>query len=210
VPFTNRSLAAREAILGAARARFNEQGYERTTIRQVATDANIDPSMVMRYYGSKDGLFAAAVDVDLELPDLAAIPRDEVAGVLANHFVTMWRNDRNGPLSILLRSAVTHEEAAERLRAVFSDQVSAMVRRLLGEGPEVGLRAGLLSTHLLGVALTRHILRLPPVVGLDDQDVVAITTEYVERTLFGPIPIASATAGGRGADAPQPQAVSPS
>jgi AcrR family transcriptional regulator len=51
VPFTNRSLAAREAILSAARARFTEQGYDRTTIRQVAADANIDPSMVMRYYG---------------------------------------------------------------------------------------------------------------------------------------------------------------
>jgi hypothetical protein len=60
----------------------NRQGYERTTIRQVATDANIDPSMVMRYYGSKDGLFAAAVD-DLELPDLSAVPTDEVAGSCA-------------------------------------------------------------------------------------------------------------------------------
>jgi AcrR family transcriptional regulator len=198
VPFTNRSLAAREAILSAARTRFTEQGYDRTTIRQVATDANIDPSMVMRYYGSKDGLFAAAVDVDLKLPDLRAIPRDEVAGVLANHFVTMWRNDRDGPLSILLRSAVTHEEAAERLRAVFSDQVTVMVRQLLGDGAEAELRAGLLSTHLLGIALTRHILELPPVVGLDDEDVVAITTEYVDRILTGPLPVPTAvTSGGR-------------
>jgi AcrR family transcriptional regulator len=198
VPFTNRSLAAREAILSAARARFTEQGYERTTIRQVATDADIDPSMVMRYYGSKDGLFAAAVDVDLELPDLGEIPRDEVAGVLANHFVTMWRNDRDGPLSILLRSAVTHEEAAERLRAVFSDQVAAMVRKLLGDRAEAELRAGLLSTHLLGIALTRHILELPPIAGLGDQELIAITTEYVDRILTGPLPVRiAARSGGR-------------
>jgi AcrR family transcriptional regulator len=189
VPFTHRSLAAREAILAAARARFTEQGYDRTTIRQVASDADIDPSMVMRYYGNKDGLFAAAVDVDLRLPDLAAIPRDEVPAVLANHFVTMWRNDRNGPLSILLRSAVTHEAAAERLRSVFSDQVAAMVRRLLGEGPETEVRAGLLSTQLLGVALTRYILQLPPIVGMDDEEVVAITTEFVDRILGGPLPV---------------------
>jgi AcrR family transcriptional regulator len=198
VPFTHRSLAAREAILAAARARFTEQGYDRTTIRQVASDAEIDPSMVMRYYGNKDGLFAAAVDVDLRLPDLAAIPRDEVAGVLANHFVTMWRNDRNGPLSILLRSAVTHEAAAERLRSVFSDQVAAMVRRLLGEAPETEVRAGLLSTQLLGIALTRYILRLPPVVGMDDEEVVAITTEFVDRILGGPLPSAGAVVQARG------------
>jgi AcrR family transcriptional regulator len=196
MPFTNRSLAAREAILSAARARFTEQGYDRTTIRQVATDANIDPSMVMRYYGSKDGLFAAAVDVDLKLPVLGAIPREEVAGVLANHFVTMWRNDRNGPLSILLRSAVTHEEAAARLRAVFADQVTVMVRRLLGDGAEAELRAGLLSTHLLGIALTRFILALPPVAGLDDKELVAITREYVDRILNGPLPVRTAASGG--------------
>jgi AcrR family transcriptional regulator len=61
--FTERSRAARDAILTAARRRFTEEGYERTTIRTVAADAGIDPSMVMRYYGSKDGLFSAAVDV---------------------------------------------------------------------------------------------------------------------------------------------------
>jgi AcrR family transcriptional regulator len=188
VPFTNRSLAAREAILAAARARFTEQGYDRTTIRQVASDADIDPSMVMRYYGNKEGLFAAAVDVDLRLPDLAALPRDQVAGVLANHFVTIWRSDRNGPLSILLRSAVTHEDAAERLRSVFADQVAAMVRGLLGEAPDADVRAGLLSTQLLGIALTRYILRLPPVVALDDEQVIAITTEFVDRILGGPLP----------------------
>jgi AcrR family transcriptional regulator len=189
VPFTHRSLAAREAILAAARARFTEQGYDRTTIRQVASDADIDPSMVMRYYGNKDGLFAAAVDVDLRLPDLAALPRDEVARTLATHFVTMWGTDQGGPLSILLRSAVTHDEAAERLRAVFSDQVVTMVRRLLGEGPDTDVRAGLLSTQLLGIALTRYVLRLPPVVGMDDEEVVAITTEFVDRILGAPLPI---------------------
>ncbi|HLU54039.1 MAG TPA: TetR family transcriptional regulator [Pseudonocardia sp.] len=186
--FTHRSLAAREAILAAARARFTEQGYDRTTIRQVAADAGIDPSMVMRYYGSKEGLFAAAVDVDLRLPDLTTFPRAQVAGVLARHFVAMWGGEEGGPLRILLRSAVTHEVAAERLRAVFADQVAGMVRGLLGEGPGTVVRAGLLSTQLLGVALTRYVLRLPPVVAMSDEEVVAIVTEFVDRILNGPLP----------------------
>jgi AcrR family transcriptional regulator len=188
MPFTHRSLAAREAILAAARARFTEQGFDRTTIRQVASDADIDPSMVMRYYGNKEGLFAAAVDVDLRLPDLAALPHDQVAGTLAKHFVRMWGSDQGGPLSILLRSAVTHDEAAERLRSVFAGQVAAMVRRLLGEGPDTETRAGLLTTQLLGIALTRYILRLPPVVAMDDDEVVAITTEFIDRILGEPLP----------------------
>ncbi len=67
--FTKRSQPAREAILAAARRRFTRDGYERTTIRSVASDAGVDPAMVMRYYRSKEGLLGAAVDIDLHLPD---------------------------------------------------------------------------------------------------------------------------------------------
>ena len=63
-----RSVPARRAILAAARARFAAEGYERATVR--ATDAGIDASMVMRYFGSKEDLFAAAADIDLRLPSL--------------------------------------------------------------------------------------------------------------------------------------------
>ena len=55
-------------ILAAARERFAESGFERATIRAIAADANIDPSMVMRYFGNKDQLFAAAADFDLQFP----------------------------------------------------------------------------------------------------------------------------------------------
>jgi hypothetical protein len=61
-----------------------------TAARGVAEDAEIDPSMVMRYFGSKEGLFAAALDVDLALPDLSPVPRDQVGVALAGHFVDHW------------------------------------------------------------------------------------------------------------------------
>ena len=184
--FTQRSAPARESILAAAQARFTDQGFERTTIRQVARDAEIDPSMVMRYYGSKEGLFAAATDIDLELPDVTGVPPAELGAVLARHFLTIWTNDRgSGPLTILLRSAVTHEDAAERLRAVFSGQVETMVRQALGDVPDVSIRAGMLSSHLLGVALTRFVIGLPPVVAMDDERLIAITTRLADEILTG-------------------------
>ena len=65
-------------ILAAAREQFAKSGFERATIRAIAADANIDPSMVMRYFGSKDQLFAAAADFDLELPDLSDVDRDQL------------------------------------------------------------------------------------------------------------------------------------
>ena len=76
-----RSDATRAEILRAAQVRFAVDGYQKATIRAIAADAGIDPSMVMRYYGNKATLFAAAVDVDLQLPDLTAIPKRRLGDV---------------------------------------------------------------------------------------------------------------------------------
>ena len=75
------------AILAAARERFAADGYERTTIRAVAADVAIDPSMVMRYFGNKEGLFAAAADFDLQLPDLSGTPVEGIGSALVAHFL---------------------------------------------------------------------------------------------------------------------------
>src|SRR5213592_3788115 len=97
-----RSDATRAAILDAARERFAKDGYERATIRAIAADAGIDPAMVMRYYGSKEKLFAAAAEFDLRLPDLAAVPRGTVGSVLVGHFLDRWESDDS--LQALLRA----------------------------------------------------------------------------------------------------------
>lgn len=73
-----KSERTRLAILRAAKDQFAEHGYDRTNIRAVAAQASIDPSMVMRYFGNKEGLFAAAVDVDLQLPDLGQVPTERL------------------------------------------------------------------------------------------------------------------------------------
>src|SRR5215831_4691631 len=102
-----RSDRTRAAILAAARERFAAEGYARATIRSIATQAGIDPAMVMRYYGTKDRLFAAAADFALDLPDLREVPPAEWGAVLAQHVVARW--ERDDTLVALLRVAVTHE-----------------------------------------------------------------------------------------------------
>lgn len=184
--FTERSRAARDAILTAARRRFTEEGYERTTIRTVAADAGLDPSMVMRYYGSKDGLFSAAVDVDLRLPQLVDVPSDELGRVIARHFVGLWESDwGQGTLRILIRSATSHPEAADRVRAVFTEQVLPLIRKATGDRADAEVRAGLLSTQLLGTVLCRYILQLPPVVAMDAELLAATLAPALQRCLTG-------------------------
>jgi AcrR family transcriptional regulator len=186
--FTSRSDQTRAAILAAARRRFAADGFERTTIRAIAADAEIDPSMVMRYYGSKDGLFAAAADLDLHLPDLATVPREQLGETLARHWVELWEGDLADELLIvLLRSAITNENAAEQLRTVFGAQVATAMAAVVDDPAEAPIRAGLVSTQMLGLALCRHILRLPPVVALDAEMLIASISDTVQRYLTGPL-----------------------
>jgi AcrR family transcriptional regulator len=188
MPFTERSEPARTAILAAARRRFTDDGYERTTVRSVAADAGVDPSMVMRYFQSKDGLFNAATAIDLHFPELGGTPIDEVPALLARHFVNRWEGDlADEAIMVLLRSAVTNPAAAERLRTVFATQVTTLVRTLTHGAADSATRAGLISTQLLGIALCRYILRLPPVAALSPAALIEAVTPVLRHFLTEPL-----------------------
>jgi AcrR family transcriptional regulator len=185
----NRSGATRREILRAARARFASDGYQKATIRAIAADAHIDPSMVMRYYGTKAKLFEAATDIDLNLPDLNAIPKRQLGRALVAHFLHRWEGDpTDDALLMLLRSAATDDYAAERMRTIFRDQLTPALTHFVGDAGEAAARAGLISTQMLGLALCRHILRLPPVAGLDREVVVARIGPTIQRYLTAPLP----------------------
>src|ERR671932_24200 len=139
----------RRAILHAAREQFHQLGYDGASIRGIAAGANIDPSMVMRYYGSKEGLFAAAVDVDLRLPDLTATPAAERGHRLVAHFLTRWEGDPSDDALIsLLRSAVGNESARDRAHRIFAGQLTACVAAVCPPG-SAQRRAGLIATQML-------------------------------------------------------------
>ncbi|MFE3190095.1 TetR family transcriptional regulator [Nocardia sp. NPDC059240] len=178
-----RSDATRAAILEAARRRFAEDGYRKATIRAIAADAGIDPSMVMRYYGNKDGLFDAALDVDLELPDLGAAASDSLGALLAGRFLELWEQPPTSDILLtLLRSAVTDEEVHERMQRIFTGQLMPAVLRF-GDPADAPHRAGLIATQILGLALCRYVLRLPPVVALTPEQVVADIGPTIQRYL---------------------------
>lgn len=177
-----RSAATRAAILRAARARFAADGYERATIRAIAAEARIDPSMVMRYYGSKEGLFAVAAEFDLRLPDLGGLPPERLGHTLVTHFLDRWEGD--GTMVALLRAATTNPGAADRMRGIFADQLGVVVARVAGPAT-ASRRAGLVASQILGLALTRYVLRLPPVVDATPDELVAWVAPTVQRYLTG-------------------------
>jgi AcrR family transcriptional regulator len=170
-PAPRRSDATKAAILAAARETFAASGYQAATIRTIAAAAAIDPAMVMRYFGNKERLFAAAAEFDLRLPDLSALPRNTIGAALVDHFLHRWEEDET--LMALLRAAVTNATAAERMQAIFATQVAPTIARLRGEPRSVAAtRAGLVATQMLGLALCRYVLKLPPVVALKRAEIV--------------------------------------
>jgi AcrR family transcriptional regulator len=184
--FTARSEPTRAAILAGARRLLAEKGYEGTTIRAVAAEAGVDASMVMRYYTNKAGLFTAAVDLDLQFPDTADWPREELGERMARHFVARWEGELSDELiRLLLRSAVTNAAAVEQLRAVFGGQVLRVVRQVVGDGPEASCRASMLATQVLGVALCRYVLELPPVVAMDADTLASMMAPVIQHYLTG-------------------------
>lgn len=169
----------RSAIVRAASRLFGENGYDRTTVREIAAEAGIDPALVIRYFGSKDQLFAHAAHIDLALPDLSGIDREAIGITLARHYIRVWEGEiGSGGLPILLRSAASNEGAAEHMREIFRSQVLPAVRRA-DPGPGASQRAALVASQLLGMALCRYILKLPPLVSMPP----ARLAEEIGRTI---------------------------
>jgi len=166
-------------ILAAAREQFANSGYERATIRSIAAAADIDPSMVMRYFGNKEGLFAAAAELDLQIPDVSDVARDELGARLVAHFVGRWERDE--ALVVLLRSAATNSEAAQRMQLMFAAQLMPVVTKVNPDAAD--RRAGLIATQMLGLALCRYVLRLPPVVAMTTEEIVSWLGPTLQRYL---------------------------
>jgi AcrR family transcriptional regulator len=186
------SLETKSVILAAARERFAADGYERATIRAIAADAGIDPAMVMRYFGNKEKLFAAAADFDLRLPPLSAVPRDQIGAAMVGHFFDRWEGDEG--LMVLLRTSMTNETAAERMRGIFADQVGPVLADLGVDPATIAERASVAASQILGMALCRYVLCLPAVVAMSRGEIVDWLGPTLQRYLTGEVPTAR-TAG---------------
>jgi AcrR family transcriptional regulator len=176
-----KSERTRAAILAAARDLFAQHGYDRTTVRQIATQAEIDPALVVRYFGGKDALFALAVVFDLQIPDLSALPKGQVGVALARHYLELWEGEsRNRGLPLLIRSAASNPFAAEKMREMFAAQVVPAIARVSGRRKSQE-RAALVASQLLGMAFCRHIIQLPPLAKLGKDELI----KHVGKTLQG-------------------------
>jgi AcrR family transcriptional regulator len=161
---------------------FAARGYEATTIRAVAAQAGVDPSMVMRYFRSKAGLFTAAVTMDLQVAELDSVPAGRRGEALVRHFISRWEDPvRDDEMVALLRTAVTSETVAGQLQAVLGQLITEPIAALGDE--QAAERGAFIAAQLLGVALCRYILRFEPLASMPRDDLVAAVAPSVQRYL---------------------------
>jgi AcrR family transcriptional regulator len=166
----------RRTVLEAARQRFAEAGYARTTIRAIAADAGVDPALVVHFFGSKEALFRAVIewpfDPEILLERLSAPGPESLGRRLARGFLEFWASEETGPrLQAVFRSAVTHEEGAALIRQFLTEVLYERIARIVGPDG-AGLRIDLALAQLLGVAVLRHILEIEPVASASIDDLV--------------------------------------
>lgn len=180
----------REQLLEAARVEFIERGYEGATVRAIAQRAGVDPGMVNHWFGSKDGLFVATMQVPVDVEAIVARlldgPPERIGERIVRTFLTVWDANGGGALAALIRSVASHEAAAAMMREfVTSIIVGRVVRSVAPDRPE--LRASLAGTQIVGLGVVRYVVRLEPLASADHQTVVAAIAPNLQRYLTGPL-----------------------
>jgi AcrR family transcriptional regulator len=177
----------RAEILTAARAMFADTGYAATTLRAVALKARVDPALILHHYGSKEALFRSAMRVPIDPAALAAIIADGDRGSLGErlcvYFFGLWEGgETREPLLAMLRSALTNDAAADSLRGFVSEALVGRVAMVL-DTPDAALRATLMGSQLVGLAIARYLLRIEPLASADVATVAAWVAPTLERYL---------------------------
>jgi AcrR family transcriptional regulator len=179
----------RGAILDAARASFAERGYDAVSIRAVAREAGVDPALVHRFYGSKEALFSAAMELPVTPSRLVeALLADGVEHLgerLVRTFLELFdRPDAFVPFLALIRGAVSNERAATMLREFIAREVLGRLAAAASpDRPE--LRASLAGSQIVGLAMARYVVGVPPLAGTDRETVVACVGPAIQRYLTG-------------------------
>ena len=172
----------RAAILDAAQKLFAQHGHGRTTVRDIAAKASIDPALVIRYFGSKDELFVRAAAFDLRMPDLSKVKRSQIGDTLIRRFLELGEGFTG--MTVLLRSAASNDYAASRVRELFAAQVLPAFARV-GSRADAAERAGLVASQLLGLVLCRYILKIPPVAEMSTEEIVKHIGPTIQRYASG-------------------------
>jgi len=177
----------RDVILAVARHRFATRGYDATSLRGIATEAKVDPALLIHYFGTKEGLFAAATGLPAGLPEvfanLAALPAHDFAETLVRTYLELIDSDKSlNAILALVRSAVSHDKAAVMLREFLTAGLLPAIAARISH-PDAQLRASLVAAQLIGIATQRHVIRVEPLARASPEEIATLVAPAIEQYL---------------------------
>ena len=178
----------RDAILAVARRRFATRGYDATSLRSIAADARVDPALLIHYFGTKEDLFTEATGLPIRVSELlagmggASLP-ETIEALVRGYLLLVDSDQSRNAILALVRSAVSHEQAAAMLREFLTAELLTSIAALtsLSNAP---LRASLVAAQLVGIAMLRHVVRVGPVAQATPDEIVALVAPVIERYLI--------------------------
>ncbi|MGW4676543.1 TetR/AcrR family transcriptional regulator [Streptomyces sp. NPDC004324] len=188
---TQAAPATRDRILDAAREEFSERGYEKTSVRGIAKAAGVDSALVHHYFGTKEQVFEAAVEVAFA-PALAAPtavedgPLDGIGERLTRFIFGVWENPATrAPLLAIIRSAVNNDTAAGVFRRLIAAQLLRRIAQRV-DLPDAEIRAELAAAQLVGVAMLRYVIKVEPLASADVEPIIRRVAPVVQGHLTLP------------------------
>jgi AcrR family transcriptional regulator len=178
----------RNGILAVARRHFTAQGYDGTTIRGIAGDAGVDPALVHHYFGAKDELFVAALNIPVNPAALMAGVLGEGTDGLGQRLVLtmlqVWDAADVNPLLMMLRSVASGEHALEMMREFITANVLRPLMTAV-DSSDKELRAVLAATQLVGLLMARYVIGVEPLASTPPAELARIVGPNVQRYLTG-------------------------
>lgn len=170
---------------------FGERGYDGASVRAIAAAAEVDPALVHHYFGTKEKLFLAAMDIPFDPSIIADAVTDETSGEgigerAIRTFLGVWSQPASrAPILALLRSAMQHEAAARLMRQFVTRAILGRVLVAFEGVPNGALRAEAMVSQLIGLAITRYVVKLEPIASVPDEELVRLIAPVLQRYYDG-------------------------
>jgi AcrR family transcriptional regulator len=183
----------RAEILAAARSLFAAEGYESISMRRIAAEAGVDPSLIHHYFGSKDELFMAAIEIPFDpAPEVEAVLKDGnlegAGGRLMHAFVTIWDGPHHEKLLAVVRTSLSKPAMSFVLRQLFEHRIVKSIEATLGDKVDhIPVRASFVATQIFGLVVARYILKLEPVASLSEAQLAETIGPTIDRYLTMPV-----------------------
>jgi AcrR family transcriptional regulator len=182
----------RQSILDAARTVFAERGFDKASIRAIATEAKVDPALVHHYFGTKEKLFLASMNAPINpaelIPKALEGPRDQAGERLVRLVLSVWDSPAGAAAIAMFRSALTNEWTARLLREFVITQIlRKAIAELTMDPAEAPMRSALLATQIAGLVTIRYVLKIEPVASAPAESLVKAMAPNVQRFLTDPL-----------------------